>query len=589
MKVRIVIIGGLSAGPSAATKARRTNPDCEILLFEKTSNISTATCGIPYALASNTDSSDKLSVVDAHLLKNRFDIDVHLNETIIDIDVEAHVILTDKGKKYNYSKLIFATGASAFKPPVKGLDLYTNWSHCKTLSDLKKVFKEGVLQKAEKITVLGSGLIGIEVAENLAKAGKQVTIIELQSHILPIWNRKFSKMAETVLSENNIQLKTGVKIVEVNPENGILHLSDGQVIASDYLFVAVGLKPNTELLLSEGVEHLKNGALVVNQKMETSLQDIYAAGDCVSIKNLITDEYGYFPMGTHSNKGGRVAGANAAGGNEIFKGAYGTTIVKIFDYTLARTGLNGSMLKSKRIDHESIFFVSTATPSFYETPSDLFVEVYFDKENMQILGAEVFGSKGVDKRIDVLSTAIYAGLTTKDLQNLDLAYAPPYSPAKDAIIIAGYIAEREKDAHITDINPLDLFSRVTNFELNNALLIDIREEDEVKNLGKIPEAINQPLETLLLKTDLIDKQREIIVYCQRGARGYIASLALKAKGFSNIKNVAGGFAAWQMMDCPIEGVPEKKINGKNYPSLNGKMANKRANGKLEENDSYTAI
>ena len=571
---KIVIIGGLSAGPSAAAKARRTDPNCEIILFEKTGFISTATCGIPYALASEQDRSDKLSVVDATLLKNRFNIDVHLHEAVIDIDPDKHSIITNNGHKYNYDKLIFATGASAYTPPLEGLDQYTHWSHCKSISDLKKIYKEGVLSKAKHITILGSGLIGIEVAENLKKAGKEVTIVELQEDILPIWDEKFSKMARAILEEHGVDIKTNVKLEKVDAEKGTFYLSDGTSFKSGYLLIAVGLKPNTELLLAEGAEHLKNGALIVNEKMQTSLPDIYAAGDCASIKNLLNNEYGYFPMGTHSNKGGRVAGANAAGASLTFKGAYFTTIVKIFDHTLARTGYNANMLKAEQINYSSVFFTTPATPSFYDNPTDLFVEVYYEKETHKILGAEIFGEKGVDKRIDVLSTAIYAGLKTSDLENLDLAYAPPFSPAKDAVITAGFIGERPEDDLIRNIDPNVLKKELEEKDLEQVVFLDIRNRDEVLTTGMIPNASNQPLEPLLKKLSLLDRNKEIIVYCQRGARGYVASLVLKANGFTNITNLAGGFAAWKAMRYPIEMIIKPSQNGNGHvekPNLNGKI------------------
>ncbi len=572
-KKRIIIVGGLSAGPSAAAKARRTNPDCEIILFEKTGNISTATCGIPYALANETDDSDKLNIVDATLLKDRFDIDVYLHESVIDIDPEAHNIITNKGSKYTYDKLVFATGASAYTPPIDGLETFSHWSHCKSITDLKKIYKEGVFSKAEHITVLGSGLIGIEVAENLKKTGKKVTVIELQKNVLPIWEEKFSIMANGVLKANGIEIKTDSKLEKIDAENRTFYLSDGSSFKSDYLLIAVGLKPNTELLLAEGAEHLKNGALIVNEQMETSLPDIYAAGDCASIKNLITKKHGYFPMGTHSNKGGRVAGANAAGASYTFKGAYNTTIVKIFDYTLARTGFNANMLKSEHIDYESVFFTTTAIPSFYEDPTDLFVEIYFEKNTKKVIGAEIFGEKGVDKRIDVLSTAIYAGLTTHDLENLDLAYAPPYSPAKDAVITAGFIGEREEDENIQTISPAYLNSIIKAGTLNGTALLDIRNRDEVLKSGMITGASNQPLEALLKKADLLNRNEEVIVYCQRGARGYVATLALKARGFTKIKNLAGGFAAWSAMKYSIEIITKPSKNGHSKANKNVKDTN----------------
>ena len=565
MKKRIIIIGGLSAGPSAAAKARRTDASCEILLFEKTDNISTATCGIPYALSANDNNLDNLTVVDAELLRNRFNIQVYLNESVIDIDTHSKEVITSKGKKYNYSELIFTTGASAYTPPIENIENYNCWSHCKSITDLKKIYNDKVLENAKHITVLGSGLIGIEITENLIKAGKKVSLVELQDYVLPIWDLKFSKMAYNVLKEQGVDIRTGVILKSIDVSNNQVILNDGSSIKTDYLLVSVGLRPNTELLLAEGAEHLKNGALIVDEEMRTSLPNVYAAGDCASIKNLITNEHDYFPMGTHSNKGGRVAGANAAGGKEVFKGAYNTTIVKIFNYTLAKTGLNVKMLNAKNIPFQSSFFVTSATPSFYPNPTDLFIEIFFSPENKTILGAEIFGEKGVDKRIDVLSTCIYAKLKTDDLAQLDLAYAPPYSPAKDAVITSGFIGSRDLAYSISDIDPINLQMTLDEKKFEDSVLIDVRNPNELMKQGMIPRAINQPLDEFRNNLPVIQKDKEIIVYCQRGVRGYVAALILKANGFKNVKNLSGGFAAWKILNAPT--VPYQLKNG-NESTLN---------------------
>ncbi|MEM1135507.1 MAG: FAD-dependent oxidoreductase, partial [Bacteroidota bacterium] len=400
-------------------------------------------------------------------------------------------------------------------------------------------------------------LIGVEVIENLRKIGKKVSLIELQNDILPIWDKKFSTMAYNVLKEKEVDIRKGVQLTAVNPATNELILSNGDHIKTDYLLVSVGLKPNTELLLAEGVEHLKNGALLVDEHMRTSLPGIYAAGDCVSLKNIVTGDYDYFPMGTHSNKGGRVAGANAAGGNEVFKGAYNTTIIKVFDYTLAKTGLTAKMLKTKNIPYLSSFFVTPATPSFYDNPTDLYVEVFYSPESKTLLGAEIFGEKGVDKRIDVLSTGIYAKLKMQDLMQLDLAYAPPFSPAKDAVITSGFIGSRTLDQQFDDIDPTHLLALMQQNKLGDKILIDVREKSEILKQGKIIGAINKPLDILRENLLLLDKEKEIIVYCQRGVRGYVAVLILKANGFQNVKNLAGGYLAWLTLEYPIEYINPK--------------------------------
>lgn len=541
----IIVIGGLSAGPSAAAKARRQNENSKIILFEKTRYISYATCGIPYSLSGKIKDRDKLLVVKAELLSKRFNIDVRLEEEVIEIVPEEHLVQTSKGW-YKYDKLIFATGASSFIPPIPNIEKAINWSNCRTIENLDKLVKDGVLKKRKNISILGAGLIGIEVAENLKEIGKNVSLIDQAQTVLPMWDAKFGHMAGKVLEENNIKLYLGntlKSLKTIGEEIVEIELSNGEKIPTDYLIMGIGGRPNTSLLTIKGAEALPNGALKVNERMETNLPDVYAAGDCASMLNLQTGEHDYFPMGTHSNKGGRSAGANAAGGNETFKGAYKTAIVKVFGYTLGRTGMNPDFMKCKNIGFESTFFITTATPSFYPDPKDLFVEMYFDPKTKKILGVEIFGEQGVDKRIDVFSTAIYAGLTIDDLPNLDLAYAPPFSPAKDAVILAGYISQNKLKHSFSEISARLLKERIDKNK-NGYKLLDVRSALEIKNEGIIPGAVNIELDELRNNIDTLAIDQETIVYCAKGLRGYLASMILLNNGVKKVVNLGGGYKAW---------------------------------------------
>ncbi len=549
MEDTVIIIGGLSAGPSAAAKARRMNEKIKIILFEKTRYVSYATCGIPYSLSGKIKDKDKLMVAKADLLRKRFDIDVRLEEEVIDIVPADNLVQTNKGW-YKYSKLVFATGAQPFIPPIQGIEKVSNWSNCRTIENFDKIVEDGVLTKRKNITILGGGLIGVEVAENLCNIGKKVTLVEMAPSILPVWDAKFGFLALKVLEESGIRVITNETITQLTIKAGELTevvLNGGEKIKSDYLIMGLGGKPNTHLLISKGAEHLPNGALKVNEKMETSFPGIYAAGDCASILNIQTGEHDYFPMGTHSNKGGRTAGANSAGGDEKFKGAYKTAIIKVFDYTLGRTGMNPAFMQGKRIPFQSTFFIAPATPGFYPDSRDLVAEVYFDPENGKLLGAEVFGENGVDKRIDVFSTAIYADLTIDDLPNLDLAYAPPYSPAKDLIILAGYISQNKLKQGFTEIDALSLRKRIADSR-NGYRLIDVRSKLETEQEGIIPGSELIELDELRESTELSDLDQEMIVYCAKGLRGYLAALILHHKGVKNVKNLGGGYKAWKLLE-----------------------------------------
>ena len=556
--LKIIIIGGLSAGPSAAAKARRENEHAEIILFEKGANISYATCGMPYAFSGVIEDRSNLIVVAPELLQNRFGIDVRLNEEIIKIDTENKIVFSKKGD-YSYDKLVFATGAKSIVPPIKNIEKATNWSTCRSMIDFDKITTEGLTGASKHITVIGAGLIGVEVAENLREAGKEVTLIEGDNQILNMWQQKFGNFAETILKDKGIEVITSGLVSEFELDenwkiNGV-KIKDGKTVKTDFVILSVGIKPNTDLLIENGAEHIKNGALKVNERMETSIKNVYAAGDNVAIKNLQTNEFDYFPLGTHSNKAGRAAGANAVGSDITFKGAYKTAIVKVFDYTLARTGLNAKALKQLNIPFKTVLTIAGSTPSYYPGQKDLITEIYYNPKTEEILGAELFGEVGVDKRVDVLSTAIYAKLKMYDLSQLDLAYAPPYSPAKDPVVVTSFVSENISNNKCNQISVEELEELINENKLSNYALIDARNVSEFEN-GTIPGALNYPLDEIRNNVNTIkNMNKPVIIFCQKGLRGYLAELILNHNNIDTVVNVAGGFKLWSMYSNKIV-IPE---------------------------------
>ncbi|MCV9386848.1 FAD-dependent oxidoreductase [Reichenbachiella ulvae] len=549
MGKRIIIIGGLSAGPSAAAKARRENEEAEIILFEKTANISYATCGIPYALSGKIRSRDKLMVVKPDLLRKRFKIDVRLEEAVLAIDPKKQEVSTHLGI-YPYDKLIYATGGSPLIPPIKNLDSCDLWTTCKTIEDFDKIVKDKVLDDKKYVAIIGAGLIGLEAAENLQKIGKTVHIIEKSERVLPILSPMSSRVIKGVLEDEGIQLHLGTTAQELDLQNQRLIMEDGSVIQADYLIIGIGIRPNTQLLPE--ADKAGNGALIVDAHMRTSLPNIYAAGDCVVMDHLITGHKGFFPMGTHSNKGGRAAGAHAAGNSDItFDGAYGTAIVQVFDYAMAKTGLTPCK-EQEAFPYNSSLIIAGNTAGFYPDPSDVYVSLYYEPDTKVLVGAEVFGKKGVDKRIDVLSTAIYAQLTLHDLQNLDLAYAPSFSPAKDPVIVAGFAADNVEMSGFDTALPTELEAQILSGK--DIQIIDVRNPDELEKLGKVIGAINIPLDELRDNLDKISDNLPKYIYCAKGLRGYLATKILENNGFRNLNNVAGGMTLWKLLKLPIERV-----------------------------------
>lgn len=546
---RIIVIGGLSAGPSAAAKARREDENAEIVLFEKGANISYATCGMPYAFSGIIEDRSNLIVVKPELLKTRFNIDVRLNEEILKIDTDNKIVYSKKGD-YSYDTLVFATGANSIVPPIKNIEKATNCSTCRSMIDFDKITKEGLASNSKHVTVIGAGLIGTEVAENLKEAGKEVTLIEGDSQILNMWQQKFGNFAETVLKEKGIEVLTSSLVSEFELDENWkikgLKTKEGFTIKTDFVILSIGIKPNTDLLLENGAAHIGNGALKVNERMETSIKDIFAAGDNVAIKNLQTGEYDYFPLGTHSNKAGRAAGANAVGKDIQFKGAYKTAIIKVFDYTLARTGLNPNSLQDLKIPYKTVLTIAGATPGYYPNQKDLITEIYYNSDTEEILGAELFGEVGVDKRVDVLSTAIYAKLKITDLAQLDLAYAPPFSPAKDPVVVSSFVTENILNNKSVQVSVEELNYFLNEKTLEEYTLIDVRTVEEYEK-GTIPSAINYPLDSLRSNIETIKTlNKPIIIFCQKGLRGYLAELILKHNNIKNIVNVAGGYKLWKM-------------------------------------------
>jgi NADPH-dependent 2,4-dienoyl-CoA reductase/sulfur reductase-like enzyme/rhodanese-related sulfurtransferase len=545
MSNRIIIIGGLSAGPSAAAKARREDENAEIILFEKTKYISYATCGIPYALSGKIKSRDELMVVKPELLRTRFKIDVRLEEAVIAIDPVRQEVTTHLGN-YAYDKLIYATGGSPLIPTIKNLASCALWSTCKTIEDFDKIIKDKVLEDKQHVAIIGAGLIGLEAAENLSKIGKTVHIIEKSDRVLPILSPMFSQVMKGVLEDKGLHLHLNTTATELDLKNGKLILENGSEIEADYLMIGIGVRPNTQLLPS--ADKAANGALIVNNQMQTSLRNVYAAGDCVVLDNLITQEKQFFPMGTHSNKGGRTAGAHASGNDSItFDGAYGTAIVQVFDYAMARTGIVPK-------DEENFPFaknlvIAGNTAGFYPDQSDVYVSIYYEPKTKVVVGAEVFGKKGVDKRIDILSTAIYAKLTLHDLQNLDLAYAPSFSPAKDPVIVAAFAADNESSHDFETKYPLEVLDQI---KINKDVqIIDVRNPDELTAYGKISGAINIPLDEMRENLDKIDPEKPKYLYCAQGLRAYVGAKILENNGFKHVNNMAGGITLWNLLKLPI--------------------------------------
>ena len=447
--MKIAVIGAVAAGTSAAAKARRTNKDAEIVVFEKGTEISYAGCGLPYYISGVTASRDQLLAFTPDSFAEKYQLELKTKHEVKEINPDKKMIYfqdlaEDKEGSYEYDKLIIATGASAIKPPFKGLDLeniYTLRS-VESADQIKEAVDSGEIKKA---TIIGAGLIGLEMAEAFSELGIEVTVVELQEQVLPQFSREMADIIAEHLKEKGVELilGDGVDHFEGSKRLEKVVTSSGKEVESDLALLSIGVKANSKLAEEAGVEIGETGAIKVNERMETNIKDIYAAGDCAESTDLMTNKNVWIPLGSTANKQGRTAGENAAGGSAEHYGILKTGITKIFDLTAATTGLTLEEAEKEDIDAVEVKIKARNHAGYYPGAEAINLKGVFDRENGVIVGAEVIGGSGSDKRIDVLATAVYNRMTADELFQVDLAYAPPYSNAKDPVAVLGMVAEKK--------------------------------------------------------------------------------------------------------------------------------------------------
>lgn len=442
-KERFIVIGAVAAGMSAASRARRLKPDMEITVFERTNDVSWAACGMPYLIEDKVESANDLVVYDAKFFKEKRNIDVFLYHEVKQIFPQRKTILaqnikTGEEKEYAYDKLLIATGARAVVPPIKGIDLKGIFA----LRQLQEgvAIKEYIKQNSPRQgLIIGAGYIGMEVAEAFSARGMKVTIVEKMPNIIGSMDDEITEVVEEELKGNGVKLIKSSAVVEFQSKDSTVNIAltdSGTSIDADIALIGVGIRPNSEIAKAAGIELGKTGAINVNSKMETNIPDIYAAGDCAEAYHLVLGRNVYIPLGTTSNKQGRVAGENAAGGNASFAGIVGTAIFKTFNLEVGRTGITEKEAKAEGIDYVSNVVQQMSRAFYYPGRSDITVKLVADRKTGALLGAQMAGYEGVSKRIDVFATAITARMTVHDIGNLDLGYAPPFAPVYDPILIA---------------------------------------------------------------------------------------------------------------------------------------------------------
>ncbi len=557
MNKKVLIVGGVAGGASAAARLRRLDENAEIVMFERDEYISFANCGLPYYIGETIKERDKLLVQTPEAMKARFKIDVRTFSEVTGIDTKnKKVTVNSKAKgvyEESYDYLVLSPGGKALKPNIPGINgdkIFTMKNIPDTDAVKAYVDKEGT----KSAVVIGGGFIGVEMAENLRDRGLDVTLVEAAPHILAPFDSDMVVIAEKEMVDNGVDLilGDGVKSFEDLDSQVQVTLASGKKVTADLVILAIGVAPDTAFLKESGLEIGPRGHIVVNEKMETNAEGVYAVGDAVEIVDFITKKKSAVPLAGPANKQGRIAADNIAGLNSAYKGTQGTSILKVFGLTAASTGANERTLQRENIPYRVIYTHPVAHASYYPDAFPMDLKLIFNDEG-RILGAQGMGIDGVDKRIDVIATAIRLNGTVEDLAELELAYAPPFSSAKDPVNMLGFTAQNIL-AGRTDVVA---WKDIEKMGIEDYVLLDVRSDLEFEN-GYLEGAINIPVDDLRSRMGELDKNKTIVIYCQVGIRGYIAARILIQNGFK-VLNVTGGYKTSSILNFdPSKKEAEKK-------------------------------
>ncbi|MDN6183418.1 MAG: FAD-dependent oxidoreductase [Lactococcus lactis] len=538
MTEKILIVGGVAGGMSAATRLRRLNENAEIIVFEKGPYVSFANCGLPYYVGGEIAEREKLIVQSAKALKNRFNLEVRENSEVIAIDSEGKkVTVVSNGESYveSYDKLILSPGAKPLIPQIKGLNQATNVFSLRNIPDVDKIMTYLKAKAPKSATIIGAGFIGLEMAENLAKRGLSVTIVEKAPHVLPTIDREMAAFVNEELIKNNLSVMTNRGVVEF--KNDEILLDNGESLQSDLTILSVGIQPETSLAKSAGIKLGLRNAILVDEHYETSVKDIYAVGDAIVVKNQLGQD-ALISLASPANRQGRQVADIISGLPIKNRGSLGTAIVRVFDLQVASTGLSEFQLRGLKINHKIVHVTANNHAGYYPDATSIVLKLIFEPESGQIFGAQAIGKEGVDKRIDILSTTIKAKLTVFDLPELELTYAPPFGSAKDPVNMAGYAAINLLLGQSENIQWHELAAELAK----GKVLLDVRNPNELAK-GKFKNSQNIPLDDLRERLNELDKKTEYIVSCQSGLRSYNAERILKQEGYK-VKNLDGAFGLY---------------------------------------------
>jgi NADPH-dependent 2,4-dienoyl-CoA reductase/sulfur reductase-like enzyme/rhodanese-related sulfurtransferase len=534
---KILIVGGVAGGASAAARLRRLYEKAEIVMFERGPFISFANCGLPYYIGQKIKDRDDLLLMTPQQFEKRYNVDVRIKSEVVKIDREKKLIEVkdlNSANIYceNYDKLILSPGAEPARPPIEGIDSERIFT-LRNMPDMDRINEFIEKEKPKRAVVVGAGYIGLEMAENLRDRNMLVAVVEMTDQVMPVLDKEMANLLHQYLHDHSIALwlDDAVRNFKQADSRLFVGLKSGMELSCDFAILSIGVKPEVKLAKEAGLEIGSRLGIKVNEFLQTSDPDIYAIGDAVEVKNFVLGEPTLIPLAGPANKQGRMAADNICGKKRTYKGTQSTSILKLFDHTVAMTGVSEKALKKTDIDYEKLYIHPANHVGYYPGAKQMHIKMIFSRPDGKILGAQIIGTDGVDRRIDIFSVAVRAGLTVFDLQELDLAYAPPYGSGKDAVNMAGFAASNILDGTVKVVHWHELD--------DDDFILDVRTKKEFDR-NNVPGAVNIPVDKLRNSLESLPKYKVINAYCSVGIRSYIAVRILMQNGF-NVRNITGGF------------------------------------------------
>ena len=547
--MRVVIVGGVAGGASAAARLRRLDEHCEIVMIKRGAHISFANCGLPYFVGGEIEQRQALLLQTPQSFHQRFRVDVRVNAEVMRVDraqkeVEVRDLPTGQTYSLSYDKLILSPGALPIYPHVEGAE-HCEFFTLRNIPDAERISEAATQRHARHALVVGAGFIGVEITENLCRRGVATTLVDLADHVMPNLDADIAMELALHIKQKGVDMRTSTAIqrIEWGESGNIVTLTDGSTVTPDIIVLCIGVRPDSRLAKQAGLALGVKDAIVVDEHMRTSDPDIYAVGDAVQVRDFVTQMDVHVPLASPANKQGRIAADHICGRKAVYRATQGTAIAKVFDMTAASTGASERTLRAAGIAYESTYTFSAAHATYYPGATSMAIKLLFAPQDGKLLGAQLCGYEGVDKRCDVLATAIRAGMTVYDLTELELAYAPPFSSAKDPVNMAGYVAENALEGLVKPFS----IDEIDGLDVEKISFVDVRTPGEYRH-GTILNAINLPLDEIREHLDELDPQKPVYLFCQVGLRGYIAARILMQRGF-DVYNLKGGYRLYSVQEA----------------------------------------